>query len=339
MRFGVSLVCDDIEAYPSWVRTVEQSGYSIIGLTDSPALYYDTYVTGSLCALNTRDVLFGPRVTNPLSRHPVVTACAIASLNALSHGRAILGIGTGDSAVQAIGRRPASLRDLEEYVRVVRSVLGGERYPVNGRHLSIPWAENHPVPIYIAAAGPNALELAGRIGDGVIIGSGILPEVIQESIRRIKRGAEAAGRDWKSLDLWWTCGCRIEVDRATADDRLLSLTAAILNSQFQVSLEGKSLPDALRDDVAFLVSHYEFNDHVKIGGSTSNAALLESLPELRNYASRRYTIGGTPDDCVRQIREAAGAGAKQFWLTAPFADRMAFVVQFGSEVLHPLAFE
>lgn len=339
MRFGVSLVCDDIEAYPSWVRTVEDSGYSIIGLTDSPALYYDTYVTGSLCALNTTDVLFGPRVTNPLSRHPVVTACAIASLNVLSHGRAILGIGTGDSGAHAIGRRPATLRDLEEYIRIVRSVLGGEPYPVNGRQISIPWATHHPVPIYVAAAGPKSLELAGRIGDGVIIGSGILPEVIQESIRRIKRGAEDAGRDWKSLDLWWTCGCRIEADRATADDRLLSLTAAIINSQFQVSLEGKSLPATLRDDVAFLVSNYAFNDHVKIGGSASNAALLASLPALRNYASRRYTIGGTPDDCVQQIREAASAGAKQFWLTSPFADRMAFVVQFGSEVLRPLSLD
>ncbi|MDQ3578976.1 MAG: hypothetical protein M3443_15575, partial [Actinomycetota bacterium] len=92
----------------------------------------------------------------------------------------------------------------------------------------------------------------------------------------------------------------------------------------------------------YLIDHYDFNAHVKHGqGSatptTSNTELLRSLPRLKEYASRRYVIGGTPSECIEQIRAAGELGARQFWWTVSFQDKMEFITAFGEEVITELA--
>lgn len=334
IRSGISLVCtkEDLNTYPELVRCVESAGFEMIGLSDSPARRPETYITGVLCAQNTTRVRFGPWVTNPLTRHPIITAAAVASLSELSGGRAVVGIGTGDSAAHTVGARPATLQLLEEYVQAVRRLSSGMEVTYQGKRLNMLWTTNHKVPIYVAAAGPRGLQVAGRIADGVIIGSGILPDVVEHSLAMIKEGAQEEGRDWRRLDLWWLCGCRIERDRTTAEERMLSLIATVINTNFQVSLRGKLLPDELREDVRYLVDHYKFDDPTNYRQGPSNVALLRSLPRLREYACRRFLVGGTPDDCVRQINAAREAGATQFWWMAPFADKMEFVKTFSASV-------
>ncbi len=78
------------------------------------------------------------------------------------------------------------------------------------------------------------------------------------------------------------------------------------------------------DDAQYLIDHYDFNAHVKHGSgpSTSNPDLLRSMPRLKEYASRRYVIGGTPAQCIEQIRSAGELGARQFWWTVSFEDKM-----------------
>ncbi|MDQ3481014.1 MAG: LLM class flavin-dependent oxidoreductase [Actinomycetota bacterium] len=109
-KFVASLVRDDLAKLPGWVRTVEDSGFDVIGLTDSPTLYPETYVSGVIVAQNISRVRFGPRVTNPITRHPMVAASAIGALDGLSDGRALFGIGAGDSAAHTAGARPAPAR-------------------------------------------------------------------------------------------------------------------------------------------------------------------------------------------------------------------------------------
>lgn len=330
--FGVSLVCDDLDAFPGWVRTVDEAGFDVIGLTDSPALYPETYVTGVLAAQNTSRVRFGPRVTNPITRHPIVAAAGIASLDVLSGGRALFGISAGDSAAHAAGARPARVADVEEYVHTVRGLLRGETVQYRGAPLQMFW-EPRDVPIYVAAASPKMLRMAGRVADGVIIGSGFLPEVVEHTLEVIEQGAREAGRQLSDLDLWWLGGCRVADSREEAEERMLSLTAALINAHFQVTLDGKLLPDDLRDEAQELVDRYNFAAHVKHHDGLSNADLLRSLPRLREYASRRFVVGGTPDECADQLRAAAAAGAEQFWWTVSFPDKMDFVRRFSTEVM------
>lgn len=325
-------MCDDLHAFPGWVEAVDAAGFDVLGLTDSPALYPETYVTGVLAAQSSTRLRFGPRVTNPITRHPIVAAAAIASLDELSHGRALFGIGAGDSAAHTAGKRPARVADIERYILALRGLLNGQEVEYDDANLRMFW-EPRRIPIYLGAAGPRMLKMAGRVADGAIIGAGLIPEVIEQSLGYIREGAEEVGRDWRDMDLWWLAGCRISESRARAEEEMLSLTSALINAHFQVTLDGKGLPDDMRDDVQYLIDNYDFDAHIKHGQTTRNEDLLRSRPALLEYASRRYLIGGTPDDCIEQIRMAGEAGAKQFWWTASFDDKMDFVDQFSSEVM------
>lgn len=337
--FGVSLVCDDLAKLPEWVRTVDDCGFDVIGLTDSPALYPETYVSGVIVAQHTDRVRFGPRVTNPISRHPIVAASAIGALDELSGGRTLFGIGAGDSAAHTAGARPAPVRVTEEYLLTVRGLLRGDEVDYQGTKLSM-FREPRNVPMYVAAAGPKMLRMAGRVADGVIVGSGVLPEVVEQARTHIAEGAAEAGRTIDDLDLWFLCGARLADSRADAEEQMLSLTAALINAHGQITLGGKLIPDDVLADAKYLVDNYEFDSHVKHDGATTSATLngelLASLPKLRDYASRRYVIGGTPSECVAQLHAAAEAGARQFWWTVSFPDKMEFVKAFSAEVMSAL---
>jgi 5,10-methylenetetrahydromethanopterin reductase len=327
-HFGISLVCDDTSAFPDWVRTVERCGFDRIGLTDSPALYPETYVTGVLCAQNTTRLQFGPRVTNPITRHPIVTARGIVSLAELAPGRVLLGMGTGDSAAHSAGKRRATLREVELYIAAVRGLIRDGRAEYEGETLTFDPSETD-IPIYMAASGPKALRKAAAIADGIIVGTGVTSEAIQAALDHIRAGAAEAGRDWRDLDLWWLSGCRVEEDRATAEEKMLSVSAAIFNAHFRTSLEGKALPEELRQQATNLLDRYDFTHHIKHGARATNGELLATMPALRRHVTDRYLIGGSPEDCIRQLERAAEAGASQFWWTASFPDKMEFVTRFA----------
>ena len=111
------------------------------------------FVSLAVAATETTRVHLGPSVTHPLTRHPAVTASAIASLQELSDGRAFLGIGTGDSAVLNLGLRPARMRALREYVDAVRTFLNGGTAEYLGREAHVRWSQS-PVPIMMSARRP-----------------------------------------------------------------------------------------------------------------------------------------------------------------------------------------
>lgn len=331
VRYGISLVADRLSEYPGWVRLAEESGFDMIGLTDSPSVYPETYITGVLCAQNTSRIRFGPRVTNPLTRNPMVTASAIAGLDELSKGRAILGIGTGDSAAFHTGNRPASVKKLGEYALAVRGLLRGEEITYNGKQLRLMWTKRN-VPIYLAAAGPKTLRLAAQIADGIIIGTGVSPDIVKATLATIHDAAKEAGRDPNALDLWWLCGCRVGPTRHDAIEDAKSFLAAACNATFQVSLDNKHLPKRLYPAVERLCHEYNFWEHVKPGRDAQNARLVER-DGLKEYLAERFLVGGTPEDCARKIKESAAAGATQFWWTVNLPDKAAFIRAFSKDVM------
>src|SRR5713101_2871298 len=123
-EFGV-LVLPRPDA-PQEVKLLEEMGFDVALIPDSQALAREVYVTLTACAANTSRITLGTGITNPFTRHPSVTAAAIASLNDFSGGRALLGIGRGDSAVRKIGHEIAPLRPYRAYVEAVRGLLAGE---------------------------------------------------------------------------------------------------------------------------------------------------------------------------------------------------------------------
>ena len=120
---GLTIVGDTLDNFLRYVRQAEEMGVEKIGMGDSQSLYHEMWVRTTLAAVNTQRVGVGTWCTNPLTRHPAVTASAAAAIDDLTGGRAFRGIGPGDSAVYNIGARPATLETLEAYIKAVRALL------------------------------------------------------------------------------------------------------------------------------------------------------------------------------------------------------------------------
>ena len=105
-----------LDAFGPLCRQAEDSGFDLLGVADSQSVFRELYVSLTVAALNTSRIRLGPLVTNPQTRHLVVTASAVASVDELSGGRMMLGLGSGDSAIYTLGAPPATVAGLEDAV-------------------------------------------------------------------------------------------------------------------------------------------------------------------------------------------------------------------------------
>jgi 5,10-methylenetetrahydromethanopterin reductase len=199
-EFGVVLQgVDPPEQFVATVKLIEELGYDYLWLTDSSlhARYVFSYLT--LAATASQRLRIGTAVTNPLTRHPALLAAALATVDEIAAGRAVLGIGVGDRPLAALGFEPASLRLLEDAITAMRRLWAGETLggPVGAialdrAHLRIP--SRADLPVYVSASGPRTLQLAGRIADGVILLAGLFEAGVDFALEHIRRGAAQAGR-------------------------------------------------------------------------------------------------------------------------------------------------
>jgi 5,10-methylenetetrahydromethanopterin reductase len=149
------------------IVAAEDLGFHGVWIADSQSIFRDAYVSLAVCALRTKRMLLATGVTNPLTRHPAVIASSIATIDELSGGRAILGIGSGFSAVQTLGLRAASLKTMEESALAMRTLMSRQTARYDGKEIKMTWP-SRSVPIYFASSGPKSLQLAGKVADGVL---------------------------------------------------------------------------------------------------------------------------------------------------------------------------
>jgi 5,10-methylenetetrahydromethanopterin reductase len=334
MKFGTITFAEDFDEYVRWLQTGESLGYDLLGYGDSQSLWADTYVALTVAASVTTRARIGPMVTNPVTRHPAVTAGAMASLQQLSGGRAVLGIGTGDSSLLNIGVKPARMAPFAEYCRAVKGLCAGEEVGWQGGTLRMQWRTAR-VPLWIAAEGPRMLHLAGQIADGVILASGITPDVITDTIGRIRAGAESAGRSLDELELWWLTK-PYPADSEEAGWRDLQWTlAGSANHAFKFTFEGKLVPEHLHAPLRELMAGYAADTHAKVAKGSHNASLVERLG-LTEFLGRRFTLSGPPELIIERMREAAAHGATNFLLPQMVADRVGFMHLLDEAVIGPL---
>ena len=141
----------------------------------------DSVTLTAAIAATTRRVRVGTSVVNPFTRSPGLVAITAASIDRISAGRFVLGIGTGDPASldkQHIDHRRPVTR-LREYVTVVRDLWSGMPVDFSGETLRISdltmdfTPHQDQLPVYVAATGPRALAQAGEIGDGILLNIGV----------------------------------------------------------------------------------------------------------------------------------------------------------------------
>lgn len=188
------------DEFVSLVEAVEAAGIADLWLTDSSLHSRYCYAYLTLAAMHTSRMRVGTAVTNPVTRHPALGAVGISTIDEISGGRAVYGIGAGDRPLEALGMRPARLALLEDSITAARRLWSGEHVSLDARgfrledaHLRFP--SRPDIPVYLSASGPKTLELAGRVADGVILLAGLHPDGITYALEHIDRGVEMAGRD------------------------------------------------------------------------------------------------------------------------------------------------
>ena len=228
MRTGVVLQgVDTPDEFIGMVQRIEELGYADLWLTDSSLHARNCYSYLTLAAANTTTLRLGTAVTNPLTRHPGITASAAATVDEVSGGRFVLGMGAGDRPLEALGMTPARLATLEDSIASIRSLLAGESVTVESRsfsfddaHLRIPARAD--LPVFISASGPRTLELAGRIADGVILLAGLFSDGVRWAMDHIAAGARAADRPTPPVHVFAYGAIDDDVDAAMSAARTIA---------------------------------------------------------------------------------------------------------------------
>lgn len=222
-------------------RLADAAGLDSVWVSEDPDGWDAFAVLGAL-AKETERIRLGTGVTNPYARHPNLTAASVATLDRLSGGRAFLGLGRGQAEwyARAFGMSIGNpLAVLEETVGLLREWWGPTHRATGARSGDEPpffpiddWERGvgpiqAAVPIYLAAVGPKALALAGRIADGLVINDLASPEFVVAAVRRMREAAFSAGRDPDALTVYLRGGITVTNDPEPVLERRKATIAMI----------------------------------------------------------------------------------------------------------------
>jgi 5,10-methylenetetrahydromethanopterin reductase len=184
----------------------------------------------------------------------------------------------------------------------------------------------------VCAEGPKTLHLAGEFADGVIVGSGLTPEVVRDAYARIREGAKEAGRRLEDLDVWFFAKTNIASDAQVAVDEIRMALAASANHAFRRTLEGKQIPPEHREAIAKLKAAYRPHEHEQLGADRLHARLVDELG-LKAYLAERFAIVGTPEECIAQIDRMVQAGVEKIFLGPITGDPAKVLRTFAQRIM------
>jgi 5,10-methylenetetrahydromethanopterin reductase len=274
-------------------------------------LNHNTYALLSLAAHHTEDIGLGTGVTNPYTRHPAMTAAAMATLDTVSDGRAHLGLGGGSSiGLDPLGyEQDDPIGTVRDAIKAIRRLLDGDSVSMDRPEFSLDAADlditpQSNVPVYVAGRGPHILGLGGFRGDGVLAGAGLASvEGMAYAREKIGNGAEKAGRDLDDIDIVCWAFLSVADDRDAALDGVNPLVGRIVNKAPLPALEAIGIdPDLARQVKAI--------DDVR---ELSTAELRTHIPRA---VTEQFAIAGTPSECQAHVSRLRDAGVDHFGLLA-----------------------
>jgi 5,10-methylenetetrahydromethanopterin reductase len=343
VRFGILVAGssvlphrEDLAKFAELIRIIDGAGIEMIGTYDTSFLGGDAFVRTTLIAQSAANAMVGIHPTNPVTREPQVMAGFLASIDTITQGRAFMDIATGDSAVYNIGLKPATRAELEDYIGCVRDLIATGQASYGGRAQRVRWhteTARDRIPITLCAEGPKMLHLGGRICDGVIAGTGLLPEVISDTKIRVAAGARAECRSPSEVDIWFTTRSSLDRDRDVAIEKIHASVSSILNHSMRFGLDNKNVPGQFRDKIAEYVEGYELYDHVLQSGR--NPKRMADLG-LTDYALDRFALSGDAADWIERIGSLAEAGATNIWFNSESGDydrQIHYMKVFADEIM------
>jgi len=327
LSFGVCFMADPpASRVVQMTKLAEDNGFDYAWMWDSHVLWQDVYPIFALQATSTTRIRLGPCVTNPATRDVTVTASALATLNEISRGRMDCGIGRGDSARRVIGKPPVTLDRLEGAIRLIRDLTSGREVEYDGTTIQLKWVKGKwDLPIWVAAYGPKALRMAGRVGDGVIIQLAD-PYLIEWFLKYVREGAEEAGRNFDEIQIMAAAPAYVTNDLPHARDQVRWFPALVSNHVVDLvkRYEPKDLPQAFTDYIAAR-EHYDYSDHGRAGA--------EHAEFVSDDVVDRFCVIGTAEECSRKLRELEAVGVHQVNIYSMVDDPEAVISSFGKELI------
>jgi 5,10-methylenetetrahydromethanopterin reductase len=297
--FGLVLpLHEPLDELVETARAAEELGYRYLWATDD-RLQKDVFVVLAAIALATSELRLGPGVTNPYSRRPALIATAAATLDELSGGRAVLGLGAGGTNHRALGvRRERPVAALAESIALIRGLLAGGEVTARGSVVNADGARldftpvRSSIPLYVGARAPRMLELAGELADGVIVGNVASPDGWRYAYERIAVGAARAGRrlDDLALTAWVYCSIGRDSEAALAAIRPMVATSLATSRSALATLGLEPPAEYLR----------RMDEH---GWSLERDAVASAGEAVPDETLRWFGLAGTTGECASRLQD------------------------------------
>jgi 5,10-methylenetetrahydromethanopterin reductase len=261
--------------------------------------YREAITTCAAFALSAPGPVLVPTAVSPYLFHPTPTAMALATLDELAPGRVAVALGVGNPMfLQESGQKPEKpLRAMREFIEAMRKLwstepthMGGEFVRLAGARLAF---KPNPIPIYVAAMGPDMLQLTGRMADGIVLSAGLSTDSVRRSFELVAQGAAKAGRNAKSLRCAGYIFFGASSDAREAVDTVRSKLAFVMRNKF--------LAQNIRDSGITV-------DQEAVIAAIAQRDLKAAAALVPDEAVEAFGIAGSPEHCLRRLRDFIDAG-------------------------------
>jgi len=325
-RLGLYLQDMHVREMVRYSQIAEEHGFDSVWIAES-RLARDAVVPVTAIATDTGRIKVGAGVINTWTRNAALIAQTFATLDELSAGRVILGLGAWwDPLAKKVGiDRTKPLQCMREYVQVIRGLFKAEEVTFQGEFVRMDGvrldtlhgtgARPRDVPIYIGGTGFQMLELAGEIADGVLLNYLVSPKYNEKAWESIRRGAEKAKRDPVKIDSPQLIACSMDEDADRAVKLAKSHVTMTMGQQPHIAKASGVGEDLIREV------------QERMGGWPAKPGGIEKAAEIvPDEVVKMLTASGSPDDCRLKIKEYMAAGCSSP-LLLPLSGNVEYVIK------------
>lgn len=332
MDFGVVLQTDPpARRVVELTKKAEEEGFTYAWAFDSHVLWQEPFVIFSRMLAETERMIVGPMVTNPGTRDWTVLASLFATLNEMSEGRTVCGIGRGDSALRYIGDKPRTLENMVESMRVIKDLVAGKAVDYNDQSLSIPWiGEGWDLPMWVAGYGPRALHTVGTHADGFILQLAD-PQIVEWTVNAVRQAAVAAGRDPDEVKICVAAPAYVGDNLEDQRDQLRWFGGMVGNHVADMVArygdDPTKVPQVLLDYIKGRQG-YDYEHHGR-SGNPSTDFVPDDIVD-------RFCVLGSVSEHIAKLSELREIGVDQFAIYLMHDNQEGTLRAYGEEIIPTL---
>ena len=329
MDFGVVLQTNPpARRVVELAKRAEANGFTHVWVFDSHVLWQEPFVILARILAETERIVVGPMVTNPGSRDWTVLASTFATLNDTYGPRTICGIGRGDSALRVIGRKPRTLAEMAEAMRVVKGLVAGETVDYHGTEVRFPWLERGwDLPMWGAGYGPRALDCIGRHADGFVLQLAD-PQVLEWTRGAVMDAATRQGRAPGSVATAVVAPAYVGDDIAHQREQLRWFGGMVGNHVADLvkryGESSSSVPKVLSDYIRDRAD-YDYSHHGRAGNPSTDFVPDDIVD--------RFCVLGRVEDHIAKLTTLRDTGADHFAIYLMHDAEDATLDAYGQSIL------